>query len=176
MLITTEDVKTRLSGIPAADDEALISQVAEGAWGRWCLRTGREWAKATYTEFFDIRHTGVTDLFLREAPVASVTSVHDDPDWAYGDSALVDPSEYALDPQAAVIHRSYSFSMGFRAAKVVYVAGYEAPDFPGGLRDAVVAQAERMFLRSKRVEGWEGLDEEAPEFAAAWQSCRRRRV
>lgn len=175
-LITPDELKEHLSQAQSGDDEELITSLTEGVWDLWCRLTGRSWASGAFTEHFSVPHSGIRSLVLREAPVASITSIHDDPDWAFDAAHLVDPSEYTFDPATGIVHRKYEFYVGDRSVKVVYAAGYTATTFPAGFRLALLSQAVLMFKQRKGFEGYDSpFDLEfAPDFRELSARYRRR--
>jgi len=178
-LLNPADLKVHLSNAHSTEeDENLINYLTAGVWDYWCRLTGREWAySAAYTEFFSVPWKEQYHLYLREAPVEAITSIHDDPlNWAYGDDSLIDPGDYTFDPEQAVVILKYSLYIGERNVKVVYKAGYKEADFPEAYKQVLLMQAARWFLREKRFEGFEQMDEHIPEFLRLVEACRRRRV
>ena len=84
---------------------------------------------ATYTEYLDgptLERVSVVQLPLR--PVTSITTIHDDPDWAYGAGDLVASTDYTLIGRtgkvALVPTGSHAWSTAYRSIKVVFVAGF----------------------------------------------------
>lgn len=97
----------------------------------------------TYTMYFD--GPGGQELRLPYIPVASITSIHDDPDRAYGSGDLVASGDYTLYGEEGLVilknDASHSvWSTSKRAIKVVFVAGYATVPGPivhaGGLQIA----------------------------------------
>ena len=81
----------------------------------------------TYTQTLD--GPGGVTLKLPVIPIQSVTSIHDDPDRAYGSGDLVAASDYEVDLERGLVilkptsvHGNWSTS--YRAIRVVYVAGF----------------------------------------------------
>jgi hypothetical protein len=174
-LLNPEDLRDHLSDAPGGDDEALLNHLTEGVWDYWCKRTGRQWAYGAYVEYFSVPFTGQRTLYLRETPIASITSIHDDPlNWEYGAASLLDPADYVFDADTGIVHRKYDLYTGDRNIKAVYLAGYTATTFPEAYRQACYMQAARQFMRAKRFEGFEAMDELVPEFRDLTDMCRRR--
>jgi len=86
--------------------------------------TRRALTQTTLTEIHDGR--GRPSFRLRDWPVISFTSLHEDPDCAYPASTLLDPTEYVVDARIGEVTRlaSMDFSRYPQALKAVYVAGY----------------------------------------------------
>jgi hypothetical protein len=88
---------------------------------------------ATYTHYFD--GDGGASLFLRVHPAISITTAHVDVDRVYGSSTLIAASDYELfSGEGLVLLKTTStqgaWTTGFRAVKVVYVAGYSSTPAP----------------------------------------------
>jgi len=102
-LVTLAYLKVHL-GVSGTSQDAALSQWAEGvsaAIESWC---GREFARATVTEFYSTN--GTRTIALRRRPVSSVTSVHLDfagragqgPDTPFSsESLLAAGTDYFLD-------------------------------------------------------------------------------
>jgi len=85
----------------------------------------RNFDQATLTEYHDGDGSQI-NLVLREFPVASVTTLHDDPDRAYGASTLIAAADYVVDLTAGIITLDgLVFAKGLQNIKVVYVGGYK---------------------------------------------------
>lgn len=104
--------------IPAVD--AFIAQ--------YCNRVLEQ---ATVTEYHSGR-AGQTTLRLKQYPVASITSLHDDVDRVYGADTLLVAADYVLtDPAAGLAQLDgFTFEEGLHNIKIVYVGG-----FPVGSND-----------------------------------------
>lgn len=108
------DTRTRvLSQIPVISDR--VREVCQ-----------RNFINSSYTEF--LSHKGGKLLWLRNYPVISVTSIHDDVERVYSSSTLIDPSNYVIDQKQGLVtlDGGYSFSAGLHNVKVVYDAGFGA--------------------------------------------------
>jgi hypothetical protein len=89
----------------------------------YCNRPTLE--QAAITEYHSARE-GQTRLKLKQYPVASITSIHDDVDRVYGADTLLSASDYVLtDPEAGIVELDgCSFRGGLNNVKAVYPAGY----------------------------------------------------
>jgi hypothetical protein len=86
-------------------------------------------AQTEITEYFN--GDGKGKLFLKFYPVASITSIHDDPDRVYGADTLVDSDEYAtwLDEGIIEFDGAGTIGSGVKNIKVVYKGGYTDTPF-----------------------------------------------
>ena len=88
------------NGIATDDDDTLLTQLQATADGFVETYCGRQFEGGTFTEF----HSGATGLaFLRNYPVASVTTVHVDVNREYDTDTLLDPSRYVVHAERGVI-------------------------------------------------------------------------
>lgn len=86
---------------------------------KYCQRT---FIQATYTEYYDgFRQR---ELVLRQFPLSSVTTIHDDPARSYTASTLVSSNDYYADLARGMVKFDVTLSRGRGNLKVVYVAGY----------------------------------------------------
>lgn len=111
----------------------------------------------TYTEFVDPRRVHGRELHLRMRPIAAITSIHQSVDETYGAADLVDPSDYALQPDEGWVlaARSNAFggwSRGYRALRAVYVAGLGTPgNGPEDVQLAVAWQTQQILRGGWRL-------------------------
>lgn len=125
-LITKDDVKKELHLQDTERDE-LIEALVTAVLLLLDEKTDRTWESGTFTEYYD----GGTDLLmLKNFPVASITSVHDDPDRAWGSDTLVAAEDYTTDLDLGILFSDSPFYSGKRTVRVIYVAGYAAATFP----------------------------------------------
>lgn len=146
-LLTADDIKTELS-ISTTDYDTLLSTLASAVQSLFDELTGRTSESTTHTEYHDAG-PACRRVFLKNYPVTSVTSLHDDPDWEYSSSDLVDSSDYVVDNvRGIIIYNSYFFE-GDQNIKVVYVAGYTSLTFPSSWKEIWVRQACEWFRTAK---------------------------
>ena len=126
MLTTKEKVKAFKNldtGVTTHDEEITrLIPVVQTFMEEYC---GRKFEQATITEYHSAR-AGQTLLIVRQPPVASVTSIHDDPERAYGAATLIAATEYVVtDAEAGFIQLDgWSLLGGFNNVKIVYLGGY----------------------------------------------------
>ena len=91
----------------------------------YCRRVFEQ--NATITEFHSGK-AGQTVLILHRPPIASITSIHDDPDRVYGSGTLVAATDYLIsDGEAGLVQfDGWSLQHGFNNVKVVYSGGFAA--------------------------------------------------
>jgi len=151
-LCTVAEAKSRIRALSTTAEDtrltALVSAVST-AIARWCRYPGTapSMESTTYTHYRSGPTPDETGRILRlpVRPVVSVTSVYDDPDWAYDSTHLVSSADYAVDLDAGTITLGTSADLGVwssepRAQKVTYVAGYAT--VPDDLKQAAVALVE----------------------------------
>jgi hypothetical protein len=81
--------------------------------------------QATVTEYHSTRE-GQTTLRLKQYPVASITSLYDDPDRVYGSDTLLATTDYVLEDGNAGLVRlaGIVFGAGINNVKAVYPGGF----------------------------------------------------
>lgn len=86
--------------------------------------TARKFVSRSYTEYYDGDGTRV--LLLRQFPIVSITSIHDDPDRNYNSDTLIDADDYVSDDDIGKVTLVDidAFTKGIHAIKVIYTAGY----------------------------------------------------
>lgn len=152
-LATVEQTKAALNLKDDRKDAVLeecvneASQMVEQQWGRHLVSRG------ALTEYHpaEPNYCLAHELLLNEWPIVSVTSVHEDSARVYGASALlvVDTDYLISKPTGKLIRVSSALPLawmyGWRAIKVVYVAGYQNTDagISGAL--AMPASIKRVF-------------------------------
>jgi len=88
---------------------------------------------STYTRYLDgPRRTEDRALDIGIRPLVSVTSVHQDEDWDYAASDLIDSGDYVVDTEEGVVwlrpNTSHVFGRSPRRFKAIVVAGFAALD------------------------------------------------
>ena len=113
ILSHTESIIARFLGFPIYDSGALAVLTAQ-----------------TYTLYIDgPMFSDQSVLQLPILPIISITSIHSDPNLAYGSSTEITSAEYILDKQLARVilkpeTATQGFDTAFRAIKVICSAGY----------------------------------------------------
>ncbi len=154
-LTTLAKVKTYL-GLGDSDHdtllEALIDSVSE-AIEHYC---GREFDYQERTEYHDGQ--GASCLVLKVRPVASITSLHDDPNRDYGAATLIDSSRYAFYPEEGLLKLdSAVFLHGIRYVKAVYYGGHAT--IPPAVEQAANILVAHFFNRGHQ--GGDGVKSES---------------
>lgn len=155
MLASLQDLKDFLKMSETTDDDKLF-ELLKAADAEFKRRTRLAFETATYTEYYD--GNGQRSLLLKEYPVVSITTVHDDVDRAYGASTLIDASDIVVrEAVGELIYDGGTFGMGIKNVKVVYVAGYTS--IPADVRQAVVWIATANYIESAaQIEVIEGTE------------------
>lgn len=120
-------VKAQLM-VATTDDDALLTQLqgsADAFVGQFC---GRDFTGGSFTEDHP---GGARVLFLRNYPVATVTSVQVDPDRLFGAETALDATDYFVHADRGVVE---SLNGAFVAARPGWPV--RPDDFPGAVRVA----------------------------------------
>jgi len=127
--LTTRASAKELLGIPSAVTafDAVIDTLVAAVDGIVEDYCHRRFADVTYTEYYD-GQSGQRRLCLRNYPIISVTSIHDDANRDYGTDTLVDADDYTFETgedSNGIVHlHGTTLSKGIRNIKVIYRAGY----------------------------------------------------
>ena len=137
-LTTLANVKAFKGGSGGERDGELTRLIAAvGAFvAAYCRRT---FETATVTEYHNGR-SGQRRLLLRQPPITSITSIHDDVDRSYGSTTLIASTDYVITDAAAglVDFDGGSLQEGLSNIKVIYVGGYAATAIPADLEQAAI--------------------------------------
>jgi len=153
--VSLDEVKDFLN-ISDTNSDSILGSLIAGVSAQICLDCNRSFEYGTYTDYIDGDHDKKF-LFLKEYPVASITSIHDDIDRDYGSDALIDSEDYAFDPESGTVKLEAAVARGIRNVKVIYVAGYDP--MPDDLKYACLAKVAARFLASRtQVSTREGMD------------------
>lgn len=110
----------------------------------------RRFADTTHTEYYD-GESNMRQLVLKNYPIISVTSVHDDSERVFGANTLIDSDDYTFDTgddsDGVVRFFNVSLSRGMRNIKVVYRAGYAT--IPPPLKTAANLLIASIYNRRK---------------------------
>ena len=123
MALTTLAEVKRYLDVSVSTWDVVLAALQAAAEARVVSYVGKEIEEQTFTEYHDGR--GLSRLVLKNRPVGSITSIHDDLDRDYETADLVDSDDYTFYPDAGIVELDAgSFQDGIRNVKVVYVAGY----------------------------------------------------
>lgn len=149
-LIEVNDLKRVLS-ITHNTEDVLLHDLIDGVSVQLENYCNRKFEKVERTEY-PLTAPGNALFRVKAFPIISVTSIHDDPDHAFGSDTLVDTSDYVFYEELGLIERvSGNFNTGKKSVKIVYTAGYEAPkNIPADLKQACILQA--GFIYQRRME------------------------
>ena len=130
---------------------ARVDQQDRGPWGQGIQRL--DWSPS-FGLVRPARARGVRRLLLPIWPVSSIASVHQDEQWVFGASSLVDPDDYSLFADTWALVKApgkASWSAVDRAIKITLSAGYTAENTPGVLIDAVGKQLAHEWNNRQRI-------------------------
>jgi uncharacterized phiE125 gp8 family phage protein len=151
-LCTLDQVKAHFGFGDNAEQEVELERligVAQELIEKYC---GRKFDEATFTEYWN--GDGTSLLFVKNYPIISITSIHDDiGDHTYGADTLVDADDYTIINNNHIQMYDSFFQTGVNNIKIVYVAGYSDETvgthepIPEDLRQACIQQVGWMFKR-----------------------------
>lgn len=151
-LVSLPDMKDYLAITGTADD-GRIGHLIEVVSREFDTECRRSFLEEEHTEYRD--GNGTEQLWLENAPVSAITSIHLDSERDFDSDALVDSDDYFVDTVAGVVIRNTGYwPRAARNIKVVYTAGYAQADVPKDLRGAVYERVAQLWRRmsEKRVD------------------------
>lgn len=124
----------------------------------YCCRKLKLQSTVSYTEYFDGQ--GGEAVTVKNRPITSVTSVHDDPYQSYSADTLVDPTSYTIynnegrielinDDNRSIVSKGLFYD-GKNNVKVIYKAGYTT--IPYDIEQAANKWVMKLF-RQREKEG-----------------------
>jgi hypothetical protein len=133
--LTTVAAVKLLTGAASADDtntQTLITKAS--VWAN--NHTSRILAQQTFTEIYD--GDGSVTLFLKNYPISSITTIHQDSTRVFGVDTLVASTDYfTYAENRKLIGDGVVWERGRQTIKVVYIAGYAIGSIPEDLVNAV---------------------------------------
>lgn len=112
---------------------------------------GQQIKSKSYTEHYSGDSTG--KLLLKNRPINSITSIHEDVERVFGSDRLIDSGNYTFDANSGLVeifqHDGTGpswFESGVRNIKVIYNAGYDT--IPNDLKEAGCKFVAWLFRRS----------------------------
>lgn len=154
-LVSKNDAIAYLGVDPTETEDAAIIEELITAVSIWCnTYTGRDLLSREHTEYYD--GTGDDELYVRNYPITTLTSVHIDSDREYNDDDLIDAGDLVTyDNAGLIVYVDGDFGTGRQSVQVVYTAGYALADVPHDLKVAALDQIKFMYKRWRNDE--EGL-------------------
>ena len=151
-LCAETDIEYQLGITITGNDVTVIENMIDAAtiWienycGRHIIKHG-----ANATEYFDIDYK-TNEIFLRNTPIDSITSVGEDPDADTPPDALVLDTDYYKDDATGILLRNNTHwfrGSGFRSVKVIYEGGYETA--PSDVKQACIEIVCALWLARQR--------------------------
>jgi len=143
--ITTVDSAKKFLNITDTNSDSILADLVSGISKQIETDCNRVFSKKDYTEYYD--GEGSDSLPLRQYPINSITSIHDDIGRDYGASSLIDADDYAFDAESGIVKFDYPLACGKNNVKVVYSGGYE--NIPSDLELAANYLVAAEFKRSR---------------------------
>lgn len=124
--------------------ESLINRAS--AWAN--RYTGRLLKSRSITEYQD-GPCGGDHIILKQFPVTTLTSVHDDPLRAFGADTQVAAADMYLDAENGTVEMLNGVALlsGKASVKIVYVGGYAAGSIPADIQEAVLIYIGHAYRR-----------------------------
>lgn len=145
MIVNCSELRAQFKVAIKDDDHVLLPllKAAEDKAKRYC---GTVLEAEDITEYHDGDGTGV--VLLRNFPVNSVATVHDDIERSYDAASLVAATDYVVEACGKLTLDGLVFDPGFKNVKVVYNAGYSATVMPYDLKKAIANIAFADYLEA----------------------------
>jgi hypothetical protein len=124
-LVSLDEAKEYLA-IQGSEEDEIVAAIVNGVSGTVSAYLGRELVQKTYTEYYN--GNGTPSLILRNYPVVSITSIHEDSLRMWQSDAAVDVAgDVQVNLSTGILtnwNNRYAWDRGRGNIKVVYVAGY----------------------------------------------------
>lgn len=147
-IVSLSDLKSYLQ-ITSSDKDTLLGDLMNSASHLANRLTGRFFRDKDYTEYYD--GDGTRELILKNAPINSITSIHDDVNRDFNSDSQIDVSADVLQETESGIVRLWNnesaFVKGTANIKVVYNAGYTQALMPHDIRFAVNEMVGEWYFR-----------------------------
>lgn len=127
----------------------------------WDELTDRTWASTTQTEYYS-SDGNTKEIYLKNYPVVSITTIHDDPDWEWNSDDLIASTDYTFDTNTGVVYLDGPFLKGRNSIRVIYVAGYSDDDVPDWLKQILVRQVCHWYKQGDRAR-WDLSSKNTPD-------------
>jgi len=145
-VITQAEARVYLLGV-SADDSTVADLItrADAILAAWCgYEAATETGAPTFEDVSCTRYMpgpGGRDLWLPVWPIASITSIYDDPEEAYGASTLLDSGDYAIRDRGRVrltstaTHGTWTEDADALPIRITWVGGWAT--IPSAIKKAV---------------------------------------
>ena len=141
--LTTIAAVKILTGVAAADDVITQQHITDASFFANSY-TGRILASQTFTEYYD--GDGTNLLFLKNYPISSITTIHQDSDRTFATASLVASTDYfTYADNRKLIGDGVIWLRGLQTIKVVYLAGYVIGSIPEDLVNAVTMLVDYFY-------------------------------
>lgn len=139
-------------GIPTGttEDDALLGSLLTRVQDFVRSYLGRTITdEGTITEHHD--GLGKPYILLKEYPILTLTSVHDDPDRQFGSSSLIASTDLIQETELGIIRRKFEvpFQDYKKNVQVVYTGGYAT--VPGAVEQAVIELVASKYKKRGRI-------------------------
>jgi len=150
--IDYEDMKAELN-IKKTDEtnDEILDRLCGAILSIWDEKTKRTWASTEHTEYHSAEES-CSQIQTKNYPITAITTIHDDPDWEWGDDSLVSSDDYSEgDGKAGIIHYNGYFYKSKGGLKIVYTAGYTDSNVPDWLKQILIRQVAHWYQQAKEM-------------------------
>lgn len=151
-LISLEDIKEYYfseDDINKSQDDNLLEQLINSYTMLFENFCGVDsFHTTTYTEYIDGKKSYY--LYVRNAPINSITTLYDDLDWEWLDSDLIDSDDYRISGDKRYLICKYNFTEGDQNIKITYSGGYDT--IPDDLKMTCLMEVSRAFEHRHNVD------------------------
>lgn len=147
-LTTISGVKTFI-GLATTSDNSLLEDLVDSVSALFETYCDRQFLSREYTEYQDGKDVDI--LFTDQYPVTSITSIHDDREWAWGSATEVSSSSYraSSDGRSIVFKDTYLLDY-YQNIKIIYTAGHGST--PYDLEQACIEEAARLYKNKNQID------------------------
>ncbi len=135
-------------GLIEQTDDHVIFELLKSAEKKAETYCNRVFTQATFAERLD--GLMCARLSVKNAPITSITSVHDDLDRNYGASTLLETTEYTFYEESGIVCRDGGlFQNGIKNVQIIYVGAWTPATFPDDLELDVIKIALADYIESQ---------------------------
>jgi len=139
LLVSLGEVKDEIGLLPTESElDDILQSMLNEVFSLWEELTERTWELTSLTEYYN-GQKNMSKLSMRNYPIISVTSIHDDAERIFGSDTEIPTADIHFDSPNGIIFCG-GFNVGFQNIKVIYTTGYTLETVPKWLKAIIKRQ------------------------------------
>lgn len=110
-------------------------------------------------DYVEYVNSCVCDIFVKNIPINSIVSIHNDSNWEWTDDTLVDTTEYRIIDSRYILFKNRLYNKSDKSIKVSYNGGYS--EIPADLKHACIKEVVREYKHVKDFDVISGTQSES---------------